>query len=138
LVSGEGWTVWGWMLVKNLARNYFLAPDSSTCYYDFSIIYSEKLNLLSQRCGNRSAPGGEKGNQSSRSEAMANPNPNQSLVKYDNAILVSTTKDKKGKKGKKGGKEQVSFINYCCSGRSAAAAAAAAAAPAKRCVSFPG
>lgn len=38
---------------------------------------------------------------------MANPNPNQSLVKYDNAILVSTTKDKKGKKGKKGGKEQV-------------------------------
>ena len=46
---------------------------------------------------------------------MANPNPNQSLVKYDNAILVSTTKDKKGKKGKKGGKEQVSFINYCCS-----------------------
>ena len=39
---------------------------------------------------------------------MANPNPNQSLVKYDNAILVSTTKDKKGKKGKKGGKEQVS------------------------------
>ena len=39
---------------------------------------------------------------------MANLNPNQSLVKYDNAILVSTTKDKKGKKGKKGGKEQVS------------------------------
>ena len=92
--------MWGWMLVKNLARNYFLAPDSSTCYYDFSIIYSEKLNLLSQRCGNRSAPGGEKGNQSSRSEAMANPNPNQSLVKYDNAILVSTTKDKNGKKAK--------------------------------------
>ena len=41
---------------------------------------------------------------------MANPNPNQSLVKYDNAILVSTTKDKKGKKGKTGGKEQVSVF----------------------------
>ena len=55
---------------------------------------------------------------------MANPNPNQSLVKYDNAILVSTTKDKKGKKGKKGGKEQVSV--FICSAEAPAVAVAPA------------